>query len=53
MGPPPMGHKCVGIVEDVGTEVATIKPGQFVIGSFLSLRQHLRNLPGRLPKLLH
>jgi threonine dehydrogenase-like Zn-dependent dehydrogenase len=29
-----MGHEYVGIVEEVGSEVATIKPGQFVVGSF-------------------
>jgi threonine dehydrogenase-like Zn-dependent dehydrogenase len=33
-GPAPMGHEYVGIVEEVGTAVRTIKPGQFVIGSF-------------------
>ena len=30
----PMGHEYCGIVEDVGSAVKTIKPGQFVIGSF-------------------
>ncbi|WP_444948103.1 zinc-dependent alcohol dehydrogenase family protein [Micromonospora ureilytica] len=33
-GPTPMGHEYVGIVEDVGSQVTTIKPGQFVVGSF-------------------
>jgi threonine dehydrogenase-like Zn-dependent dehydrogenase len=33
-GPAPMGHEYCGIVEEVGLAVATIKPGQFVIGSF-------------------
>jgi threonine dehydrogenase-like Zn-dependent dehydrogenase len=33
-GPSPMGHEYVGIVEEVGSEVSTIKPGQFVVGSF-------------------
>jgi threonine dehydrogenase-like Zn-dependent dehydrogenase len=33
-GPTPMGHEYVGIVEEVGDEVRTIKPGQFVVGSF-------------------
>src|SRR5919106_2431245 len=33
-GPAPMGHEYVGIVEEVGNAVGTIKPGQFVIGSF-------------------
>jgi threonine dehydrogenase-like Zn-dependent dehydrogenase len=32
--PAPMGHEYVGIVEEVGTEVEKIKPGQFVVGSF-------------------
>ena len=32
----PMGHEYVGIVEEVGSEVSTIKPGQFVIGSFFA-----------------
>src|SRR5437764_11798817 len=35
-GPAPMGHEYVGIVEDVGRDVTTIKPGQFVIGSFFA-----------------
>src|SRR3954470_23930194 len=32
--PTPMGHEYCGIVEEVGREVRTIKPGQFVVGSF-------------------
>src|SRR3954466_13278411 len=32
--PTPMGHEYCGIVEEVGSEVKTVKPGQFVIGSF-------------------
>src|SRR6201999_487320 len=32
--PAPMGHEYVGVVQEVGREVRTIKPGQFVIGSF-------------------
>src|SRR3954468_24829722 len=35
-GPAPMGHEYVGIVEDVGGDVHTIKPGQFVVGSFFA-----------------
>ena len=31
-----MGHEYVGIVEAVGADVTTIKPGQFVIGSFFA-----------------
>jgi threonine dehydrogenase-like Zn-dependent dehydrogenase len=34
--PMPMGHEYVGIVEEVGGEVTTIKPGQFVVGSFFA-----------------
>ena len=33
-GPTPMGHEYCGIVEEVGRDVKTIRPGQFVIGSF-------------------
>ena len=35
-GPVPMGHEYVGIVEEVGSEVRTVKPGQFVVGSFFA-----------------
>ena len=35
-GPIPIGHEYVGVVEEVGDEVKTIKPGQFVIGSFFA-----------------
>src|SRR5437773_11089982 len=35
-GPAPMGHEYVGIVEEVGRDVTTIKPGQFVVGSFFA-----------------
>ncbi|WP_406723861.1 zinc-dependent alcohol dehydrogenase family protein [Streptomyces sp. GD-15H] len=30
----PMGHEYVGIVEEVGSEVTSVRPGQFVVGSF-------------------
>ena len=33
--PTPIGHEYVGIVEAVGNEVSTIRPGQFVVGGFL------------------
>src|SRR5918995_736424 len=33
-GPVPMGHEYVGLVEEVGSAVRTIEPGQFVVGSF-------------------
>ncbi len=32
--PAPMGHEYAGVVEEVGADVQTIKPGQFVVGSF-------------------
>src|SRR3954447_13878367 len=35
-GPAPMGHEYVGVVEEVGDDVRTIKPGQFVVGSFFA-----------------
>jgi threonine dehydrogenase-like Zn-dependent dehydrogenase len=35
-GPTPMGHEYCGIVEDVGSAVKQVKPGQFVIGSFFA-----------------
>src|SRR5947209_1302370 len=33
-GPSPMGHEYCGIVEEVGGAVKSVRPGQFVIGSF-------------------
>jgi threonine dehydrogenase-like Zn-dependent dehydrogenase len=35
-GPTPMGHEYCGIVEEVGDAVTSVKPGQFVIGSFFA-----------------
>src|SRR5262249_28458686 len=32
--PGPIGHEYCGIVEEIGSAVRTVKPGQFVIGSF-------------------
>ncbi|HEV2785100.1 MAG TPA: zinc-dependent alcohol dehydrogenase family protein [Solirubrobacteraceae bacterium] len=32
--PAPMGHEYAGIVEEVGDDVRTVRPGQFVVGSF-------------------
>lgn len=34
--PTPMGHEYCGIVEEIGSGVKTVKPGQFVIGSFFA-----------------
>src|SRR3954469_20958920 len=33
-GPTPMGHEYCGVVEEVGGAVRSVKPGQFVVGSF-------------------
>jgi threonine dehydrogenase-like Zn-dependent dehydrogenase len=33
-GPSPMGHEYVGIVQEVGSQVTSITPGQLVVGSF-------------------
>lgn len=32
----PMGHEYVGVVEQVGTDVANVKVGDFVVGSFFA-----------------
>jgi hypothetical protein len=34
--PAPMGHGYCGIVEEVGSAVTSVKPGQFLIGSFFA-----------------
>jgi len=34
--PTPMGHEYCGIVEEVGSAVRSVKPGEFVIGSFFA-----------------
>ena len=35
-GPGPMGHEYAGVVEETGSDVHAIKPGQFVVGSFFA-----------------
>ena len=35
-GPAPMGHEYAGIVEETGPDVRSVKPGQFVVGSFFA-----------------
>lgn len=32
--PTPIGHEFVGVVEEVGDAVTTVRPGQFVVGGF-------------------
>jgi len=34
--PTPFGHEYCGVVEDVGSAVRLVKPGQFVVGSFFA-----------------
>ncbi|MBW8806063.1 MAG: zinc-dependent alcohol dehydrogenase family protein [Catenulisporales bacterium] len=34
--PMAMGHEYVGVVEEVGSEVRTLRPGQYVVGSFFA-----------------
>lgn len=35
-GPQYMGHEYVGVVEQIGDEVTEVKPGDFVVGSFVA-----------------
>ncbi|GCD92861.1 zinc-dependent alcohol dehydrogenase family protein [Embleya hyalina] len=35
-GPAPMGHEYAGVVEEVGGAVTSVRPGQFVVGSFFA-----------------
>ena len=64
-GPTPMGHEYCGIVEEVGSSVRSVKPGQFVVGSFATsdnacpnclyggrplTGRHAENQGGRLPR---
>ncbi|HEX7995197.1 MAG TPA: zinc-dependent alcohol dehydrogenase family protein [Streptosporangiaceae bacterium] len=35
-GPSPIGHEYVGVVEETGSDVRAIRPGQFVVGSFIA-----------------
>ena len=45
-GPTPMGHEYCGFVEEVGSAVKSVKPGQFVVGSFATsdnVCPHCRN----------
>jgi threonine dehydrogenase-like Zn-dependent dehydrogenase len=43
----PMGHEYVGVVEEIGDAVKTIRVGDFVVGSFV-ISEHLRDLPRRV-----
>jgi len=35
-GPSVMGHEYVGVVQEVGSQVTNVTPGQFVVGSFFA-----------------
>lgn len=35
-GPAPMGHEYAGIVQETGSAVRNVRPGQFVVGSFFA-----------------
>jgi threonine dehydrogenase-like Zn-dependent dehydrogenase len=48
--PMPMGHEYVGVVEEVGRDVKTIDPGQFVVGSFFASDNTCEICRGRLPQ---
>ena len=47
-----MGHEYCGVVVEVGSEVRTVRPGQFVVGSFCISDNTCPALPIRLPVLL-
>ncbi|EFL28995.1 zinc-binding dehydrogenase family oxidoreductase [Streptomyces himastatinicus ATCC 53653] len=44
--PHPMGHEYVGVVEEVGSEVTSVTPGQFVVGSFATSDNTCANCRG-------
>src|SRR3954466_9475449 len=47
--PMPMGHESCAIVEEVGSAVETVKPGQFVVGSFCISDNTCPNCLARYP----
>ena len=47
-----MGHEFIGIVEAVGDDVRTMRPGDLVVAPFALVGRHLRLLPGRAAHLL-
>src|SRR4030088_3437114 len=50
--PRPMGHEYCGSVEEVGSAVRSVRPGQFVIGSFFASDNTCPNCR-RLSNLVH
>ena len=53
MQPTSMGHEYCGIVEEVGRAVRSVRPGQFVIGSFFASDNTCAICQARIPHLLH
>ena len=50
----PMGHEYVGVVEEVGSQVRTVRPGDFVVGSFVASDGTCENCRAGYPsKCLH
>jgi threonine dehydrogenase-like Zn-dependent dehydrogenase len=47
--PHPMGHEYVGFVEEIGSEVSAVKPGQFVVGSFATSDNSCANCRNGFP----
>ena len=45
----PMGHEYVGVVEEIGSDGRDDEAGRFRRRLVRHLRQHLRDLPGRVP----
>ena len=45
----PMGHEFVGVVEEVGLEVSTVRAGDFRDLAVRVVGQHVRLLPGKVP----
>ena len=48
-----LGHEGAGIVEAVGDDVTTVRPGDHVVGCLVGLLRQLRAVPLRPPQPLH
>jgi threonine dehydrogenase-like Zn-dependent dehydrogenase len=49
--PTPMGHEYVGVVEAVGSSVSSVRPGQFVVGTFMASDNICENCLAGYPSL--
>lgn len=47
-----MGHEFIGVIDEAGSDVRTLSPGDLVIAPLCLLRRNMRILPGRPPHLL-